>query len=104
MAEGGQIEAELKAGRSEEQTRDGVERRNSIYEMICKKQRIASALKALSQGELIDQINNKISPKSGMPNGQKKRGRCCLSAPRVPAVMNPAFCSHPWNHAIPQDL
>ena len=28
MAEGGQIEAELKAGRSEEQARNGVERRN----------------------------------------------------------------------------
>ena len=30
MAEGGQREAELKAGRSEEQARNGVERRNGV--------------------------------------------------------------------------
>ena len=30
MAEGGQRDAELKAGRSEEQARNGVERRNGV--------------------------------------------------------------------------
>ena len=35
MAEGGQKEAELKAGRSEEQTRNSIERRHSEEAVYC---------------------------------------------------------------------